>query len=68
MQWQVQTFKTRAQALERIEQIQSSVIRPAKEYDPKDPNADETGHVWIISMVRQPDGDKFYLCTDGCVR
>ena len=37
-------------------------------YDPEDPNADETGHVWLVSLLPFPDAEKLYLCTEGYLR
>lgn len=64
---QVQTFRTRQLALERIENIQT-FIRPEKVYDPEDPNADPTGYVWVISISLHPNADALHLCTDGYIR
>ena len=65
---QVQTFRTRQLALERIENIQTSFIRAEKVYDPEDSNADPTGYVWVISICVQPNADALHLCTDGYIR
>jgi hypothetical protein len=37
-------------------------------YDPEDPNADQTGHVWVVSLLPSPDGEELHLCTDGYLR
>jgi hypothetical protein len=65
---QVQTFRTRQQAIERIKAIQATLIRPEKVYDPEDPNADGNGYVWVISMSSDGSDDKSYLCSDGFIR
>jgi hypothetical protein len=49
-------------------EIETTGIRPERVYDPADVNADETGHVWVISVSQEPDTDKLYLCTDGSIR
>jgi flagellar basal body rod protein FlgC len=43
-------------------------LQPERVHDPEDPNADEDGTVWIISVLLQEDADKLYVCTDGCIR
>ena len=66
---QVETFKTLDLAMKRINEIRASLsIQPEKAYDLEDPNADETGHVWVISVSLNEDTDKLYLCTDGGFR
>ena len=65
---QIQTFRTRQLALERIENVQTSFIRPEKVYDPEDPNADAAGYVWVISVCTHPNADALHLCTDGYIR
>jgi len=65
----VQGFKTRKEAMQCIKALPVGVnARPEKEYDPKDPNADAQGHIWVISVLRDLDADKLYLCTDGHIR
>ena len=59
---------TREQATKRMKNIEIPGIRSEKEYDPEDPNADETGYVWVVSTSGGPDSDKLYLCTDGAIR
>jgi len=55
--------------VERINEIRASLsIQPEKAYDSEDPNADETGHVWVISVSLYQDADTLYLCTDGGFR
>jgi hypothetical protein len=52
--------------MKRINDIRASVsIQPEKAHDSQDPNADDTGHVWVISVSLNEDADKLYLCTDG---
>ena len=68
MKIQVLTFKTREQAMKHIKNIEIPGSRVEKEFDPEDPNADETGHVWVISVSQAPHSDKLYLCTDGSIR
>ena len=63
----VESFKTREQVEERIKNLQLS-LRPERVYDPEDPNADETGHVWLASLLPFPDAEKLHLCTDGYLR
>lgn len=66
---QVESFKTRELAMKRIDEIRESLsIQPEKAHDSEDPNADEAGHVWVISVSLHKDADKRYLCTDGCFR
>lgn len=66
---QVESFKTRKQAMERIKELKTSLsIKPEKGYDPEDPNADETGHLWVISVSLHKNDETLYLCTDGCLR
>ena len=66
---QVESFKTLELATKRINEIRASLsIQPEKAYDPEDPNADETGHVWVLSVSLHGDADKLYICTDGCLR
>jgi hypothetical protein len=64
---QIASFKTREQAMECVEEIKCR-IKPEKEYDPEDRNADREGYVWIISLSLDEDADKLYLCTDRCFR
>jgi flagellar basal body rod protein FlgC len=63
----VETFETREQVEERVKNLQFS-LQPGQEYDPEDPNADETGYVWVAFLLPSPDADKLYLCTDGYLR
>ena len=66
---QIESFKTRKQAIDRIKEIQASFsIQPEKEHDPEDPNANANGYVWVISVSDHGNPDKLYLCTDGCFR
>ena len=68
---QIESFKTREQAMGRIKEILASFtfsIQPEKEYDPEDLNADVKGYVWVISVSVHENPDKLYLCTDGCFR
>jgi hypothetical protein len=63
---QLQTFKTREEALERIKEVQARVsIRPDRVFDPEDPKSDAEGYKWVISMSLHQDADKLYVCTDG---
>ena len=65
----VQGFKTRKEAMQCIKVLPVRLnARPEKEYDPKDPNADPTGHIWVVSVTSDPNDDKSYLCTDGSIR
>ena len=65
----VQSFATLEEAMEGINQVTPWLNAwPEKEYDPKDPNADAQGHIWVISVLRDLDADKLYLCTDGHIR
>jgi len=55
--------------MKRINEIRASFsIHLEKVNDSEDPNADETGHVWVISVSLNKDADKLYLCTDGGFR
>ena len=66
---QVESFKTREEAVERIWELLASLsIQPEKVHDPEDPNADENGYVWVISVCLHKDAETLYLCTDGCIR
>lgn len=66
---QVESFNTRKLAMERIKEIKKSLtIQAEKGYDPEDPNADETGHVWVISFSLCANDEVKYLCTDGSFR
>jgi hypothetical protein len=68
MELRIESFKTREQATERVEEILASLrIQPEEGHDPEDPNADPTGHVWVISVSLHKNADKFYLCTDGSI-
>ena len=68
MKLQVRTFKTREQAMKHMKDVETPGIQYEREYDPEDPNADETGHVWVVSVSSESDSDKLYLCTDGSIR
>jgi hypothetical protein len=66
---QNESFKTRKLAMERINEIKASLsIQPERGYDPDDPNADETGHVWVISLSAGTNDEVLFLCTDGSFR
>ena len=66
---QVESFKTLELAMKRINEISASFgMQSEKAYDSEDPNADETGQVWVISVSLNEDADKLYLCTDGGFR
>jgi flagellar basal body rod protein FlgC len=55
--------------MERIKEVKASLsVQAEKGYDPDDPNADETGHVWVISISLCKSADAMYLCTDGLIR
>jgi hypothetical protein len=55
--------------MKRINEIRASFsIQPEKAHDSEDPNADDTGYVWVISVSLNEDADKLYLCTDGGFR
>jgi len=43
-------------------------IEPERGYDPKDPNADKRGYVWVIAVTPGTDADTLYVCTDGYIR
>jgi hypothetical protein len=65
----VESFKTRQEAIERIKKLEAALsIEPERGYDPDDPNADESGHVWVISISLCNSSDALYLCTDCCIR
>ena len=65
----IQSFGACERAEERIREIWPSLLRPERVYDPEDPNADETGHVWVVSLLPHPNAaNKLYLCTDGYIR
>jgi flagellar basal body rod protein FlgC len=62
----VASFKTRAEAMERIEEVHPWFsLQPDRVYDPEDPNANSEGYVWVASVSLHKDADKLYLCTDG---
>ena len=66
---QVESFKTREETMEKIIEIRASLsIQPERMYDPEDPNADENGYVWVISVSLHKDDETLHLCTDGCIR
>ena len=66
---QVESFKTREETVERIWEIRASLsIQPENVHDPEDPNADENGYLWVISVSLHKDAETLYLCTDGCIR
>ena len=64
----VRTFRKLEHAMRYTKKIETTSIRPERVYDPEDPNADQTGYVWVISVSEKPDTDKFYLCNDGSIR
>jgi hypothetical protein len=52
-----------------IKRIQASLrICPEKGHVPNDPNSDEKGNVWAISVTTQENAKPVYLCTDGELR
>ena len=66
---QLQTFKTRREAMEYIKRMQASLrICPEKGHVPNDPNSDERGNVWAISMTPQENAEPVYLFTNGELR
>ena len=66
---QVESFKTLELAMKRINDTRASFsIQPEKAHDSEDPNADETGHVWVICVSLNEGADKLYLCNDGGFR
>ena len=66
---QVESFKTLELAMKRINEVRGSFsIQPEKVPDSEDPNADETGRVWVISVSLNEDADRLYFCTDGKFR
>ena len=66
---QMESFKTREQAIERIWEIRASLsIQPERAYDPEDPNADENSYVWVIAVTLNKEAETLYLCTNGCIR
>jgi flagellar basal body rod protein FlgC len=55
--------------MERIKEVQPWFsLQPDRVYDPKDPNANAEGYVWVISLSLHKDADNLYLCTDGNIR
>ena len=66
-QIRVESFKTREQAEEGIKNGRFS-LRPEQVYDPEDPKADDTGHVWVVSLLPCPDAERLDLCQDGYLR
>lgn len=55
--------------MEYIKKMQASLrICPEKGHLPNDPNADQKGNVWVISVTLQENADPAYLCTNGGVR
>lgn len=55
--------------MEYIKRMQASLrICPEKGQLPNDPNADEKGNVWVISVTLQENADPVYLCTNGNLR
>jgi hypothetical protein len=66
---QLQTFKTRREAMEYIKRMQASLrICPEKGLVPNDPNSDEKGNVWVISVTPQENADPVYLFTNDELR
>jgi hypothetical protein len=66
---QLQTFKTRREAMEYIKRMQASLrICAEKGHVPNDPNSDEKGNVWAISVTTQENAKPVYLFTDGELR
>ena len=66
---QVESFKTREEAIERIREIRASLcIQPERARDPEDPNADENGYVWVIAVTLNKEAETLYLCSNGCIR
>ena len=68
MSLRVQTFSTHGAAIQRTTEIRQSSIHPERVYDPDDPNADETGHVWVVAVSADSNEQKLYLCNDGSIR
>jgi len=55
--------------MERMKKIHlSCTLQVEKERDPDDPNANGHGYVWVVSVCPPKNGEKLYLCTDGCIR
>ena len=55
--------------MEYIKRMQASLrICPVKGHLPNDPNADEKGNVWVISVTLQENADSGYLATNGYLR
>jgi sucrose-6-phosphate hydrolase SacC (GH32 family) len=65
----VATFSSKELAMERINQVRPALcISTEREHNPDDPNADETGHVWVVVLCQHPDNEKLHLCNDGNFR
>jgi len=55
--------------MEYIKRMQASLrICPEKGHVPNDPNSDERGNVWAISMTPQENAKPVYLFTSGELR
>jgi hypothetical protein len=66
---QVETFKTRKRAAERVKEIRLSYsVQVEKAHDPEDPNANKQGDVWVISVRLHKNADPLYLCTGGYIQ
>jgi hypothetical protein len=66
---QVETFKNRKLAMERVKEIQLSCsVQVEKVRDPEDSNANKQGDVWVISVRLHKNADTLYLCTGGYIR
>jgi flagellar basal body rod protein FlgC len=66
---QVEAFKASKLAIERMREIQRSWrVQVEKVRDPKNPNANGHGYVWVISVTVHNNAETLYLCTDGCLR
>jgi flagellar basal body rod protein FlgC len=66
---QVESFLTLEQATERVRELRTSLsIQPERALNPEDPNADEKGYVWVISVCLHKNAETLYLCTDGGIR
>ena len=65
----VATFSSKELTMERINQVRAALcISAHREHNPDDPNADETGHVWVVVLCLDPDNEKLHLCNDGNFR
>jgi hypothetical protein len=55
--------------LDSINQVRAELCLSAEqEHNPDDPNANETGHVWVVVLCLHPDDEKLHLCKDGYFR